>query len=191
MKLLLIKLLFLHFGRYLLIGTMDFWTAFIIQKHLDGIFFSYIIDEVPAASLEKIKDVSLFFLSIFLGNILFLVGKRKKCMENSDVCLTKGGGGDSMMSYIGINIISKWIPEEKEIPGIIFRKLIPDKKSQENPSKILSWRKRKEIPENPKVNASKRDKRTVLDHLKQETNVLQHQNNKLIYPFLYLGELNK
>ena len=67
LKLLLIKLIFLHFGRYLLIGTMDFRTAYMIRKHLDGILFSYIIVEVPAASLEKIKGVSLFFfLTIFL-----------------------------------------------------------------------------------------------------------------------------
>ena len=45
LKLLLIKLLFLHFGRYLQIGTMDFRTAYMIRKHLDGILFSDIIVE--------------------------------------------------------------------------------------------------------------------------------------------------
>ena len=55
LKLLLIKLLFLHFGRYLQIGTMDFRTAYMIRKHLDGILFSDIIVEVSAASLEKLR----------------------------------------------------------------------------------------------------------------------------------------
>ena len=89
-------------------------------------------------------------------------------MKNPNVSLTTGSKKIPWRQEIGMKIVSKWIPEEKEIPGIIFRKLIPEKKSQKNPSEILSWRKRKAIPENPKVYASKRDERTVPDHLKQK-----------------------
>ena len=70
LKLLLIKLLFLHFGRYLQIGTMDFRTAYMIRKHLDGILFSDIIVEVSAASLEKLRmKVYSFLLQYFWNKI--------------------------------------------------------------------------------------------------------------------------
>ena len=70
LKLLLIKLIFLHFGRYLLIGTMDFRTAYMIRKHLDGILFSDIIVEVSAASLEKLRmKVYSFLLQHFWNKI--------------------------------------------------------------------------------------------------------------------------
>ena len=70
LKLLLIKLLFLHFGRYLQIGTMDFRTAYMIRKHLDGILFSDIIVEVSAASLEKLRmKVYSFLLQHFWNKI--------------------------------------------------------------------------------------------------------------------------
>ena len=53
-----------------MIGTIGFRTASIIRKRWDGILFSYLIVEVPAASLEKIKEVSLFFFIImFLVNV--------------------------------------------------------------------------------------------------------------------------
>ena len=70
LKLLLIKLLFLHFGRYLQIGTMDFRTTYMIRKHLDGILFSDIIVEVSAASLEKLRmKVYSFLLQYFWNKI--------------------------------------------------------------------------------------------------------------------------
>ena len=39
--------------------------------------------------------------------------------------------------------------------------------SPEKPEKNFSWRKQKDIPKNPKGNALKRDKQTVLDHLQK------------------------
>ena len=59
---------------------MDFRTAYMIRKHLDGILFSYIIVEVPAASLEKLRMlVYYFFLQFFWNKItLFLVGRGEK-----------------------------------------------------------------------------------------------------------------
>ena len=81
LKLLLIKLFFLHFGRYLQIGTMDFRTAYMIRKHLDGILFSDIIVEVSAASLEKLRmkvysfyyNISGIKLQILFQIILFRI----------------------------------------------------------------------------------------------------------------------
>ena len=50
---LLIKLLFVHFGRYLLIASMDFRTAYIIRKPFVCILFSEVIVEVLTSSFEK------------------------------------------------------------------------------------------------------------------------------------------
>ena len=50
---LLIKLLFVHFGRYLLIASVDFRTAYIIRKPFVCILFSEVIVEVLTSSFEK------------------------------------------------------------------------------------------------------------------------------------------
>ena len=84
--------------------------------------------------------------------------------------LDKGQKKIPWRQEMGMQIVSKWIPEENEIPGIIFRKFIPKKASQKNPSEILSRRKWKDIPVNPKVSASKRDEQTVLVNLNQGEN---------------------
>ena len=53
-----------------MIGTMDFRTAYMIRKHLDGILFSDIIVEVSAASLEKLRmKVYSFLLQYFWNKI--------------------------------------------------------------------------------------------------------------------------
>jgi len=49
---------------------MDFRTAYMIRKHLDGILFSDIIVEVSAASLEKLRmKVYSFLLQYFWNKI--------------------------------------------------------------------------------------------------------------------------
>ena len=49
---------------------MDFRTAYMIRKHLDGILFSDIIVEVSAASLEKLRmKVYSFLLQNFWNKI--------------------------------------------------------------------------------------------------------------------------
>ena len=96
LKLLLIKLIFLHFGRYLLIGTMDFRTAYMIRKHLDGILFSDIIVEVSAASLEKLRmKVYSFLLQHFWNKITNFIPIILFLKFFPDVC-QRFGFGDKM-----------------------------------------------------------------------------------------------
>ena len=96
LKLLLIKLIFLHFGRYLLIGTMDFRTAYMIRKHLDGILFSDIIVEVSAASLEKLRmKVYSFLLQNFWNKITNFIPIILFLKFFPDVC-QRFGFGDKM-----------------------------------------------------------------------------------------------
>ena len=96
LKLLLIKLIFLHFGRYLLIGTMDFRTVYMIRKHLDGILFSDIIVEVSAASLEKLRmKVYSFLLQNFWNKITNFIPIILFLKFFPDVC-QRFGFGDKM-----------------------------------------------------------------------------------------------
>ena len=46
---------------------MDFRTAYMIRKHLDGILFSDIIVEISAASLEKLRMKVYSFYYIISG----------------------------------------------------------------------------------------------------------------------------
>ena len=96
LKLLLIKLLLLHFGRYFQIGMMDFRTAYMIRKHLDGILFSDIIVEVSAASLEKLRmKVYSFLLQNFWNKITNFIPIILFLKFFPDVC-QRFGFGDKM-----------------------------------------------------------------------------------------------
>ena len=75
---------------------MDFRTAYMIRKHLDGILFSDIIVEVSAASLEKLRmKVYSFLLQHFWNKITNFI-PNYSFSENFSRCFQRFGFGDKM-----------------------------------------------------------------------------------------------
>ena len=75
---------------------MDFRTAYMIRKHLDGILFSDIIVEVSAASLEKLRmKVYSFLLKNFWNKITNFIPIILFLKFFPDVC-QRFGFGDKM-----------------------------------------------------------------------------------------------
>ena len=75
---------------------MDFRTAYMIRKHLDGILFSDIIVEVSAASLEKLRmKVYSFLLQHFWNKITNFIPIILFLKIFPDVC-QRFGFGDKM-----------------------------------------------------------------------------------------------
>ena len=75
---------------------MDFRTAYMIRKHLDGILFSDIIVEVSAASLEKLRmKVYSFLLQYFWNKITNFIPIILFLKFFPDVC-QRFGFGDKM-----------------------------------------------------------------------------------------------
>ena len=75
---------------------MDFRTAYMIRKHLDGILFSDIIVEVSAASLEKLRmKVYSFLLQHFWNKITNFIPIILFLKFFPDVC-QRFGFGDKM-----------------------------------------------------------------------------------------------
>ena len=75
---------------------MDFRTAYMIRKHLDGILFSDIIVEVSAASLEKLRmKVYSFLLHYFWNKITNFIPIILFLKFFPDVC-QRFGFGDKM-----------------------------------------------------------------------------------------------
>ena len=70
--LLLIKLVFVHFGNFLLIAMTDFRTAYIIRKPFAYILFCDIIVEILSSSFEKLTLKGKPKPVIFVGIICHL-----------------------------------------------------------------------------------------------------------------------